>query len=281
MTEHVFYLRAHMGELISGFILTLGALLVWTFIHRKDNVFTNRYTKKITAGALMGAVVVIGMISGLMIDSAHSWGNPATAIGLAMQQPWKVFHNYNNLMLIGIVYVAFELLGSMLALGVFVIYVWGYNFATRDDERHIKITDMFKFDETHTISVLVKDALAALIVVVAVLGASNFRGEPSEWAHTSATLAFPLVVGIATMFAISIFGVRGVLTLNPFVWAMAFVLKLIPALYLNRKSITWKVLLREFSAPVAVFGTAAVAGLAVAGILSLDYTKAPANKVGA
>lgn len=271
----IFYLRLHMSEMFAGFVLTLGALLVWTFMHRKDNVFTNRYVKKMVAGLLMGAVVMIGMFSGLAFEEGHSWGNPHYAMGLALQHPWRVFHNDDNLLLIGILYVIFQLIGACVAFVAYVVYVWAYNFATRDQEKHIIITQMFKFDETHTIGVLVKDAFASFIVILAVIGASNFAKMPEGWpANDTVAFATAFITGIATMFAISIFGVRGVLTLNPFAWAMAFVLKLLPAMYLNRKSITWKAMLREFASPVAVLGVAAVSGLMMAGIISLPYEKA-------
>ena len=40
------------------------------------------------------------------------------------------------------------------------------------------ITQMFKFDETHGMGILVKDAFASFIVILAVIGGSNFAKMP-------------------------------------------------------------------------------------------------------
>ncbi len=273
----VFFLRLHFSELIASFFMVLGALLVWTFINRKENVFGKEWQKRMVAGGLMFPVMMIGMMSGLVLDKGHSWGSPTSAMGLAMQHTWRVFTNDSNLMLIGMLYVVFQIIGAFLALGVFLAYVKLHNVSVSNDvEKTIKLKEIFKFDPDLKAASSFKDAIGCLIITFAVMGASVYSKMPTGFPVSDAqVLATSLVVGVAFFFVISVFGIRGVLVQNPHVWLMAFILKITNALITDKKSLTFKIVMKECAAPMAVMGVAVTSGLIVSGILSMPYTEGP------
>ena len=272
----VFFLRLHMSEFIASFFLVFGALMVWTLINKKKDLFTHKWQKNLVAGGLMFAVTMLGMFAGLVLDKGHSWGNPAVSFSLGTQHTYRMFTNDAGLLYIGLIYIAFQTMGAIFAFIVYIVYVWCYNFATRDANNHIFITKMFKFDTTHPFNILMKDAVGMLIIAFASIAGANMAHMPVAFPNNDVqVLATSLITSIAVMFVIATIGARGVLSMNPMTWAVAFVLKLIPALYLDRKSITWKAIGKELLSPIAVMGVAALSGLAVSGLLSLPYQEGP------
>ena len=264
----IFHIDYHMSELISGFIIVLGGLIIWTMINKKENLFSSKLTKRATAGVGIGIMTMIAATAGLAING-HGWGNPTSAMGLAMQQPWKVFTNHNNLMLIGILYIVFELVGAIIGIGVFMIFVWMYNFSQKEQGEQILLSKIFKFSETPVFEGAAKDVIGTIIFIVTILGASNFAHEPEAFlANDTVKLSLILLPAIAFGGLVVMFGTRMILTLNPLIWFGAFVMKLTTALYLDRKSITLKAIGRELAMPLTSVVVAATAGLAVSGILT-------------
>ena len=272
----VFFLRLHMSELISSFFLVLGALMVWSFIHKKKDMFSQKWQKNIVAGFLMFAVTMIGMFAGLVLDKGHSWGNPAVSFALGTQHTYRMFTNDSGLLYIGLIYIGFQIIGAIAAFGVYIIYVWCYNFSTREQEKHIIITKIFKFDTTHPFNIMMKDALGMLIIAFVSIAGANMAHMPTAFPRSDLQVfATTFITSVAVMFVITTIGARAVLTMNPMTWAVAFVLKLFPALYLDRRSITWKAIGKELLSPIAVMGVAAVSGIVVSGILSLPFKEGP------
>ena len=272
----VFFLRLHMSEFIASFFLVFGALMVYTMVNRKKDLFNHKWQKNLVAGGLMFAVTMLGMFAGLVLDKGHSWGNPAVSFSLGTQHTYRMFTNDDGLLYIGLIYIAFQILGAMFAFGVYVVYVWAHNFATRDADKHIFITKIFKFDTTHPINIMMKDAVGMLVIAFASIAGANMAHMPMAFpGNDIQVFATAFITSIAVMFVVATIGVRAVISMNPMTWAVAFVLKFIPALYLDRKSITWKAMGKELLSPIAVMGVAALSGLAVSGIISLPYQEGP------
>ena len=269
MTNHpVFHPDLHMSELISGFIIVLGGLIIWTMINKKENLFSSNIIKRTVAGVGIAIMAIIAGTAGLVVHG-HGWGNPTSAMGLAMQQPWKVFTNHENLMLLGIVYIAFELLGAILGIGAFMLFVWMYNFAQTKKTEEILLSKIFKFSDTPMLEGAAKDIVGTIIFIFMILGASNFGKEPGAFTNSdTTTLGLILLPAIALGGLVLLFGTRMILTLNPLIWLGAFVMKFVTAFYLDRKSITLKAVGREIAMPLTSVVVAVAAGLGVSGILT-------------
>ena len=265
----IFHFNLHFSELIASFFMVLGGLLVWTMINRKEGLFKNELVKKAVAGFMIGVVTLLGMVVGWSLTKGHSWGNPTTAMALAMQHTWSVFTNHDNLLLIGMLYIVFQIIGAALAFGVYILYVWAYNFTEKDVDNRIYLSKIFKLDQSPATHVALKDGIAALFFAFAVIGASNFQDTPKPFQTGMTAFSTAMIVSLVTMMIVMLFGVRSILALNPLVWASAFVIKMTTAFYLERKTITMKVVLTELLSPVMIIGTAAMAGLGMWGMISL------------
>ena len=265
----IFHFNLHFSELIASFFMVLGGLLVWTMINRKEELFKNELVKKAVAGFMIGVVTLLGMVAGWSLTMGHSWGNPTTAMALAMQHTWSVFTNHDNLLLIGMLYIVFQIIGASLAVGVYMLYVWAYNFTQDNADNRIYLSKIFKLDTTPRTHVVLKDGIAALFFAFAVIGASNFQATPQPFQKGMPAFSTAMIVSLVTMMIVMLFGVRSILALNPLLWASALVMKLVTAFYLDRKSITKKTIMAELLSPITVIGVAAMAGLGMWGMISL------------
>lgn len=283
-----------ISEFFSGFLFTLGALFIWTFIARKeDSGITNKWTKRMYVGLALLGLTMISMFGGMFIsnfhpdpaksmegDGGHGWGNPAFSMGLAMNQPVRVFTNWHVLVL-GIFYVVFEFIGAAAALGVFVVYVWIHNQTHSEKEELIYLTKVFTFDTTHPVRGFAKDAIAVMMVTFAFVGATymgvdhpspmpagELVGDDKRTLNVLFRFMSVMAVSFASMFAALAFGERMLITLNPIVWFAAFILKFSSHIMRNQK-FRMVHFYSEFASPVATLGAGGVVGILMYGIMQI------------
>lgn len=276
------YPQLWLSEAISGFIFTIGALLIWTFVKRESSGLDTKWKKRLFAGLAMMAVTFTAMFAGQFIglgEGGHGWSNPAMSMGLAFAQPKHVFHvdsnGLPNIFILGIFYVMFQFVGAVVALVVYLIFAWIHNSTSSKQDNLIRLTQLFQMDETHPVRAFSKDAVAMALVAFAFIGGTMLGTDKPSAFPSNSIMRFTSVfaAGFAMMLAIFMIGERGVITMNPIVWFVAFILKFASHILNNRK-FRLSLFVTEFSSPVATLGAGLVSGLAVYGIINLPTSVA-------